>query len=476
MVACSDAAAERGVRVGMSVAEATGLRPKATSRRRTQPLGWHKVDSRADRAALEGLALWCRRFSPLVRLEEADPPEGLLLDVTGCERFFRGEDNLVEQLVGGLSRQGLRTRVAGADTLGAAWGIARYAPFDGWIVVPPGQVRVALRPAPIEALRLPGETVTRLHELGITSIGQLERLPREALASRFGLALLERLDQSMGLVAEPVGAEAPESPVQADWKFEEPTERRDALRAVCERLLEPMVRTLAKRHHGIRQLQVRLDLRDAVPVRFAIDLFAPRLLIPRLMELLALRLETLKLTAPVTALALRVSVSEPLEVRQEDLFARADERERPKRLAELIERLSNRLGPDAVLRSRLVPDAQPEHSCRYEPILESAAARRPSSRPEPSSQRPRRPTRLRRRPIPLTMVSVAPDGPPIRIVRVGAEERLRHAWGPERIETGWWRGQHVRRDYYVVETVAGERLWVFRRLDDQRWFLHGEFD
>ena len=49
------------------------------------------------------------------------------------------------------------------------------------------------------------------------------------------------------------------------------------------------------------------------------------------------------------------------------------------------------------------------------------------------------------------------------------------SWGPERIETGWWRGDDVRRDYYVVETDAGTRWWIFRRHDGQ-WFVQGCFD
>jgi protein ImuB len=53
--------------------------------------------------------------------------------------------------------------------------------------------------------------------------------------------------------------------------------------------------------------------------------------------------------------------------------------------------------------------------------------------------------------------------------------RIVQAYGPERIETAWWRGPTVRRDYYVVETDSGERFWLFRRLRDGSWFLHGMF-
>ncbi len=56
------------------------------------------------------------------------------------------------------------------------------------------------------------------------------------------------------------------------------------------------------------------------------------------------------------------------------------------------------------------------------------------------------------------------------------EQRIVRRIGPERIETGWWRGHIVARDYYRVETAAGCWFWIFRRLPDGPWFLHGMFD
>ena len=65
---------------------------------------------------------------------------------------------------------------------------------------------------------------------------------------------------------------------------------------------------------------------------------------------------------------------------------------------------------------------------------------------------------------------------------LGGDERPRYEGvleieeGPERIESGWWDGHDVRRDYYVARTQAGVRLWVFReRTPERRWFLHGIF-
>ena len=74
------------------------------------------------------------------------------------------------------------------------------------------------------------------------------------------------------------------------------------------------------------------------------------------------------------------------------------------------------------------------------------------------------------------MIALVPDGRPQRFRHAGVERAVLRTRGPERIETGWWRGNDIRRDYFIVDAVDGTRWWSFRRLDDGRWFLHGCFD
>ncbi len=55
------------------------------------------------------------------------------------------------------------------------------------------------------------------------------------------------------------------------------------------------------------------------------------------------------------------------------------------------------------------------------------------------------------------------------------EDSIVRSWGPERIETGWWRGLTVCRDYWRVETETGQQFWIFQDLRNKNWFLHGQF-
>jgi protein ImuB len=197
VTACSRAARGLGVAVGMPVAEAAALAQLTRSRRADvgKAPRWAKTglragrieflpeDPLADREALEQLAGWCQRYSPLVSVEQADRPESLLIDATGCSRCFHGEPALVEKIARELTQRGLESRVVVADSIGAAWALAHYGSAEKtYAAVPPGRSERLLDPLPIEALRLPAESVATLHELGIVRIGELARLPADLLA------------------------------------------------------------------------------------------------------------------------------------------------------------------------------------------------------------------------------------------------------------------------------------------------------
>lgn len=109
----------------------------------------------------------------------------------------------------------------------------------------------------------------------------------------------------------------------------------------------------------------------------------------------------------------------------------------------------------------------------------------------PYYKREERPLWLYPQPALVEMIAVSPAGAPLRfrsLPQFGGcpalskpaayftEYSVGRSWGPERIETGWWRGGLVRRDYYHVETPRGQRFWLFHDLHGGSWFLHGEFE
>lgn len=467
IVAASQPALERGITVGMTVAEARGLLNQ--SQRRRAPATYlyaEPHDARADRMALAQLAEWCEQFSPLVGLEDADLPETLLLDVTGLAALYGSEEKLVARVAEQFSRRGLTVCLALADTVGAAWALSHYKGDE----------------LPIAALRLSAQTLAWLTDLGIRTIEQLATLPRAGLAQRFGDELLRRWDQMTGAAAEVIVAHRPAPQFEADVSFEFATDRPEQLEAIIAHHVERILARLATRGLGIQKLVCELRCEGGRSVPLMISLFRATGTLRHLMELVRLRLEKLSLMQPVSGLRISATVVGPLEYRQQELFAdvgRESAWGETRELAALIDRLSSRLGYDAVLRAKLCPDPQPEYACRYEAWIDAQPSR---SRPEPDRAalrklRPQeRPLRLAREPVALAVAAAPVGGLPPRFRLAGREHVVAHHWGPERIETGWWRGRSVRRDYYRIETATGHRWWIFRRLHDRQWFVQGWFD
>jgi len=244
---------------------------------------------------------------------------------------------------------------------------------------------------------------------------------------------------------------------------------------------------------GAMRLECLLKCNLSEPLQVAVGLFRPTAWANHLVQLLQVRFESLQLPGPVDSIRLTAASTAPLELRQQEMFSEGQTRAEPRHLAGLIDRLSNRLGHTCVTQIRLVPDAQPELACHYAPLVQgieaglrrarsstagprAGRASRPSQRGNATRSLPPRPLRLLTQPLRL------PGGIDGSFSFAGRQQRIVRRVGPERIETGWWRGGHhvpmvgVARDYYRIETAAGRCYWVFRRLPDGPWFLHGMFD
>lgn len=431
-------------------------------------------DAIADRQALEELATWCQQFSPILSLEDAPRPESLFLDLTGLAHLFGSETALIERIEQAFAKRHLKIHIAVAKTPGAAWALthSRSRLSDPPLPIPS---------LPLPALRLPLETITCLEELGIYRIEQLLQLPRETLSARFGSHLLLRIDQLTGQLPEAIVAHKPPSEFSVEWLLEHATDRQEMIDFVLESLVTRLTQQLAARREGVLRLDCRFDLQPGERLQFSIGLYRASAAPKHLLGLIHLQLEKLRLRAAVSVVRLTALSTAPLAMEQHGLFDEGHNRDAPRHLAALVDRLASRLGRDAVLQPTILADAQPEYACQYLPLVGCSKAlrkqrphRKTDSHPLAVSL-PIRPLNLVS-PIPLQAIAIAPEGPPIHFRLAGQDQRVMNVWGPERIETGWWRQRGVRRDYYRVETQAGHRLWLFRRLADQRWFWHGTFE
>ena len=355
--------------------------------------------------------------------------------------------------------------------VGAAWALAHTTALS---LVPAGHEEEALSGLPVAALRLPAATLERLEALGLYTIGEVLQLPRDTLASRFGVILPRRLDQALGLLPETFICERLKEPLTAFREWEVPIDDRFAVNLVCRQLLRELLSMAERIGMGLLELEGEIQT-EADSIKIEIRLVEPTRDERHLAQLAELQLERRTWSGGVMAVrwsALRLG---RLEQAQGRWFVDDLESKTSRGFNTLVERLSSRLEAKAVLRVELVADAQPEHVVRLVPWTSAQPPqdRQFSLSPEQSRGRP---FRLLNRPLPIDVTSMVADGPPIRMVWNRQDCLVVRAWGPERIATGWWRAQDVERDYYRVEWEDGTHVWVYRDQRNGRWFLHGFFD
>jgi protein ImuB len=468
LAAVDDAAAACGLHVGQKAADAAALCPELVTA---------DHDPEGDRAALEVLCDWCVRFSPAVAIDGLD---GLFLDIEGVAHLWGGEGAMLDDLLARLERWGAPARGAIADTPGAAWALARFAP-DRTIApigAPPQGQAPLLAALPVAALRLDAAAQAQLPRLGLFQVGQLLALPRVQLTRRFGAGTVLRIDQALGAAREPLAFRRPVTPWFERLAFAEPISAPDDLARAAGDIAALLCARLEAEGQGARRFELvfhRLDGRDQ-PVR--IGLSRPGRDAGRVTRLLKPKLETVDPGFGIEVVTLWAADVEALSAAQRSLDAEGGV-SLEEGLAPLVDRLVNRLGEDRVWR------ADPHESHVPERAVVRRAPLAPTTQAAWDPQRPR-PTRLFRRPEAIAVIAKLPDDPPVRFTWRGQSHRVRLAEGPERIGQEWWRqafddiGPGKVRDYYRVENDAGERFWIFRAGlyggdDAPKWWLHGLF-
>jgi protein ImuB len=445
--ACNAAAAASGISAGMALNSALALLPGLTVLDR---------NLRRERELLERLADWAVRYTSRVSLE---PPDAVLLEILGSLRLFGGSRQLCAQLRAELNAAGLEPRLAFTPTpLGSLW-FARAG--EERAVRRSVDLASRLAELPLACTRWPARSLQSLITMGVRTVGDCLRLPRDGFARRFEPRMLDMLDRAVGRRPDPRGDFLPRERFAARRDLEPEVAEVARLDAVVASLLADLCAFLRRRQRSVQGLELRLVHREAPPTRLRLRFAEPVAEPTRIAQLLGERLARVVLPEPVRALRVR---SGPLvESREQpgDLFA-ADRRRSGAGVPQLIERLQARLGTDAVYGLCLIPEHRPESAWRVaEPgtCLISAGT---EMRHVPFSPRP----------LWLLAEPQQLDG----VEQPRFEGVLELEEGPERIESGWWDGHDVARDYHVARNPAGVRFWVFReRRPPGRWFLHGVF-
>ncbi|MCK9537950.1 Y-family DNA polymerase [Dokdonella sp.] len=430
LFAVNPAAQAAGLRPGMRLAMAEAL---------LAGFGKIEYDPAAARRWQCFLAAWAYRYSAEVVLL----PDAIGFEASRSLGLFgpwpRFEARLREDLVA----LGFQHRIALAPVVHAAHALA--GAHDGLAVTALDALQRALAPLALKHANLPPATVETLAAMGVRSLGQLLRLPRAGLQRRLGASLLLHLDRLRGLAPDALERYRPPDRLDLQLAWEYDIERGEGLVFPLRRLTADLAACLAGRDGGVQRFTLLLEHADRAPTRIDVGLLAPAREAALLFDCARGRLERQTLPAPVRALRLVANDLPPFVPAGRDLFDSRPAHAIPPE--ELRERLRARLGGQALQRLACTVDPRPERA--------QSSSAPPATLP---SARLPRPTWLLETPIPLR-------GPPPTLLA-----------GPERLETGWWDGGDLRRDYYLARTSEGQRAWIFCAPGERGpWMLHGWF-
>lgn len=500
-----------GLLVGQSLSDARALVPDLDVR---------EIDHAYLGQVFADFADWHSNASPIVAVHDAVVPYGdLVLDIAGVTHLFGGEHKMLQTLVGRLRQLGFTVSGGIADTVGAAWAVARFSPGS---IVPSGGNRAALEPLPVLALRLADTQLAGLDQLGLKRVGQLYGRDRRALQARFGASLILRLDQALGVIEERITPRLPLTEHHAERRFSEPIGYIDDVMMTARDLAIQLAHRLEAEGQGAQSFHLLLYRVDHKVMTLSVNAGRATRDPEHIARLFVHRSERLEgeydAGFGVDMIRLAASSVTRLDSTQVGVF---DTDDGAADLSRLYDRMTSRLGPLAIVRSKFVDTHIPERAIKLEPVV-ARTPDDPAARPDPP---PLRPLRLLPQPEPIEVIAEVPDGPPMRMVWRRISYRIARASGPERIEAEWWRSgrnldailpprrreektdphegerktrrpaaKHephvssldsfdpmaVARDYYIAEDDGGRRFWLFRlglygTSTLPRWYLHGFF-
>lgn len=456
IVTAANALAEaKGIHSGMVLADAKAIIPDLQVRDEQQGL--------ADKL-LKRIAEWCIRFTPFAAV---DPPDGIILDVTGCSHLWGGDSLYINDIVNRLKARGYYVRAAIADTIAAAWAIAR---FGCNMIINKGEQSQAILSLPPAALRLEADTIERLHKLGLRQVRDFIGMPRSALLRRFGNNILKRLNQALGFEEEIIQPVQPIEPYQERLLCLEPIVTAAGIEIALQRLLEALCKRLQKEQKGLRIATLKCYRIDGKIEQIEIATNSASCNIKHLFKLFEIKISSIEPDLGIELFVLQAPKVVPHSPSQQKLWEVMCGLENIN-LSELIDRLAGKIGSESICR--FLPDEHywPERSVKLSLSLQEQKTT------EWRLDNPR-PIQLLASPETIEVTAPVPDYPPMNFRYQGKLHKINKADGPERIEQEWWIQEGQHRDYYIVEDEEGCRYWLFRLGhfdEDYKWFIHGFF-
>ncbi len=353
------------------------------------------------------------------------------------------------------------------------------------------QLKSVLGDIHLSATDLPAKIVESLGRCGLKTLRDLWRLPRADLARRFGSGLLDYLDKACGEEHDLRKSLIPATRFFQCVEFPMETSNTKWILIAAERLLEKVEDFLEKRSSGVEKVIFGLchsRNQNRRPSRYGVESHTVDRNITRIsvisrqahgkasqfLSLFAEKLERIDIHFPVSSVSLRVDDVLVCERQTDDLFSYQLGRSVAgvQKWGQLVDVLAARLGYRMIYCVVAVDDHRPELAWRYgSPVMTPKENKQTGGeKGKQFTDKPvsRRPCWLLPNPIKITTAHF-----------LSSNNLDNHRI--ERLESGWWQEQDIRRDYSLAETRYGSRCWIYRDLnesadgvkEDQAWYMHG---
>ena len=496
--ALNDAAARLGLDVGTALATARAVCPD---------IAVFDADPAADAAALDAIADWCGRFTPLVAL---DPPHGLLLDISGCAHLFGGEASMLETICRALHRQGFVVGAGIAGTAVCARALTRGCPGR---IVPEGGEAAAVAALPLFTLGADDDITRGLRRAGLKTIGDVAARGRHEIAARFGADFVALLAQALGQRDAPISPRRPPPDFMVEKRFADPVATDSVIAATLSRLAQTLIVVMTRHGKGARRLDAGFFRTDGAVRIITVETGLPVTRVEIVDRLFRERLDAL--ADPLDPgfgfdlVRLAASRTDNVTEAQRDLDTHIRDSDE---VSALIDRIAARIGGERIVVHLPQDTHIPERAVLVLPAQYHLAAAATAAWPKRAEgEPPLRPLRLFAPPEPVEVLADFPHGPPAAFRWRRGFHRIARVEGPERIAMEWWRPERpaspepvddefvrahppqgevtveridpagLTRDYFRAEDSEGMRFWLYREgihgreVATFRWFLHGVF-
>jgi len=450
-----------GILPGQTLAQACALCASL------QVLSWQPI---LEQQLLHMLALDCYQLCADIALA---PPNALWLRLDPMLQLYGGLPAFLTQLTQQLQQRPLQYQYGVALTAEAARLLCLSQP--GQTVSSQAEQQLHLCSCPVSLLDVAPATLQQLQRLGVQQLGALLALPVAELSRRFSKDLQSYLQQLQGTRPPLLQYYRPPEQFSARLELLYQLEQHAQLHKPLLHLLRQLQHYLQRRDQLCYQLQLVLTLRDATALQLTLQSPQAEALASRWLVLWQLKLEALRLTAPVLALELSAAQYCPRDTDSEDLYAGRRGQYTPLQLVGLLQA---KLGAARVCRPLQLAAYLPEAAGISAPLQPQALSQLRQSATVPatpvmplvqqtpatyqartdkqiSQEAPHRPAFLLAQPAPLQQ--------PVQLLP-----------GLERIQSQWWQGLSSARDYMTAQSQDGRWLWVYRT-EQQQWFIHGVF-